>query len=49
MGSIVEDDLVEANDYEERLKRCTCKGLFLNLQLVCRLMEKRSRYLYDYK
>ena len=39
MSSTVEDDSVVAGECEDRSKRSTYKGLFLNLQVVCRLME----------
>ena len=49
MGSIVEDDLEEAGDCEERSNRSMCKGLFLNFQVVFCLVAGWSVYLYDYE
>ena len=40
MGSTIEEDSEEAGDCEERSNRSTCQGLFLNLQMVCSLMER---------
>ena len=36
--SMVEEDAKEESDCEEHLKRSTCKGLFLALQLDCCLI-----------
>ena len=49
MGFTVEEDLEEVGDCEEHSNRSTCKGLFLNLWVVCRLMEEWIVYVYEYK
>ena len=46
MGSRFEDDSVVAGDYEDQSNGSTYKGLFLNIQVVYRLMEEWSVYLY---
>ena len=48
MSSTVEDDSVVVGDCEDRSKRSTCKGLFLNLHVVCHLMEGGIVYLYEF-
>ena len=48
MSSIVEDVLIEAGDCEDHSKRSTCKGLFLNLQVISRLMDELIVYFYKY-
>ena len=42
-----EEDSDETGDCEECSTRSTCKGLFLNLKVVCRLMEGWIAYLYE--
>ena len=49
MSSTIEEELEEAGDCEECSNRSTYKGLFLNLQVACCIIEGWSVYLYDYK
>ena len=46
MGSTFEDDTVVEGDYEDQSTGSRYKGLFLNIQVVYRLMEEYSVYLY---
>ena len=48
IGSMVEEVSVVTGDCEDRSKRSTFKGLFRNLQVVCRLMEGWIEYLSGY-
>ena len=49
MASTVKDDSVVSGDCEDRSKKSTLNRLFLNLQVVCRLIEGLSGYLDEYK
>ena len=49
IGSTVEDVSVVSRDCEDRSKRSTIKGFFLNLQVICRLMEGWSGNLDEYE